>query len=153
MSSRSSAYGVPRMVPKFRSWRSGSCSRMAPVLARRTSAVATARARSLARMAVMPSPARRAASCSACARPRAARELESAGLDGLHEVLLVERLVRARVAVREEEVLPLPDHAVAHVVHEQHLHRDVVRRQGLELAVVHADRAVAVDVDDERARV
>src|SRR5262245_56776397 len=59
------------------------------------------------------------------------RELEAVGLDRLHEVLLVERLVRARVAVRVEEVLPLPDHAVAEVVQEEHLHRDVVRGERL----------------------
>src|SRR5207247_4097926 len=81
------------------------------------------------------------------------REQEAVGLDRLHEILLVERLVRARVAVRVEEMLPLADHAVAQVVQEQHLHRDVVGGEGLELAQVHADRAVAVDVDDEPARV
>src|SRR5881409_157010 len=58
------------------------------------------------------------------------RELEAVGLDRLHEILLMERLVRARVAVRVEEMLPLADHAVAQVVQEQHLHRDVVGGDG-----------------------
>ena len=51
--------------PKFRSCRSGSKASGAPVAARRRSAVATARARSLERICATPSPASRRASAAA----------------------------------------------------------------------------------------
>ena len=43
----------------------------------------------------------------------AAREPEAVGPGGLHEVLLMEGLVGARVAVGVEEILPLPHQPVA----------------------------------------
>ena len=77
------------------------------------------------------------------------REAEAVGLRGLDEVLLVQRLVARGQAALEEELLPLPDHAVAEVVQHHHLHGQVVGGDGLELAQVHADAGVAVDVDHE----
>src|SRR3546814_10665788 len=66
----------------------------------------------------------------------------------LDEVFLVQRLVRAGVARFEKQALPLLDHAVAVVVEHDDLDRQLVRRRRFQLAEVHADRSVAIDVDD-----
>ena len=75
--------------------------------------------------------------------------LEAVGLRGLDEILRVQRLLGGRQAALEEQLLPLLHHAIAVVVEDHDLHRQVVGGHGLELAEVHAHRGVAVDVDDE----
>ena len=77
------------------------------------------------------------------------RELEAVGQRGLDEILGMQALVAGAQSALEEQLLPLLDHAVAEVVEHHDLDRQVVGRDGLELAEVHADAGVAVDVDDQ----
>src|ERR1700756_4490766 len=49
-------------------------------------------------------------------------------------------------------MLPLPDHANAEIVEQQDFDWNTVRAGRLEFAHVHADTAVAVDVDHEGIR-
>src|SRR6186713_738206 len=74
---------------------------------------------------------------------------ETVGLRGLDEVFGVQRLLGCRQAALEEQLLPLLDHAIAVVVEDDDLHRQVIGGYSLELAEVHAHRGVAVDIDDE----
>ena len=65
----------------------------------------------------------------------------------------MQRLVRAGVALFVEEILPLTHHAVTEIIEQQDLDRDVIGGQRLELAVVHPDAAVPVDIDHELVRI
>ena len=76
-------------------------------------------------------------------------ELESISLRRLDEVLLVQRLVACGQTALEKELLPLLHHAIAAVVEHDDLHWQIVCRHRLELADVHADAGVAIDVDDQ----
>ena len=80
------------------------------------------------------------------------RELEAVGFGRLDEVLAVQRLVTAGHAAVVIELLPLAHHAVAEVVQYDDLDRQVVGRRGLELANIHANTGVAVDVDNYSIR-
>ena len=84
-------------------------------------------------------------------RVKALGVAEAVGLRRLDEILLVQRPVAGRQPSLEEQLLPLLDHAVAAVVEHHDLDRQIVGRHGLELADVHADAGVAVDVDDQPA--
>ena len=61
----------------------------------------------------------------------------------------MQRLVARRQTALEEQLLPLLDHAVAEIVQHDDLDRQVVGGDGLELADVHADARIAIDVDHE----
>lgn len=74
--------------------------------------------------------------------------LNTHGVGELDEVGVL--LVRVRVAVVVEEVLPLRDHALLLVVEDDHLDADVELSGGRQLGEGHAEGGIAVDVDDER---
>src|SRR5262249_16180341 len=56
-------------------------------------------------------------------------------------------------ALLVDDALPLADHAVAAVVDDHRLHGQPLLEAGGELLAVHGERAVAIDVDHELARI
>ena len=64
----------------------------------------------------------------------------------------MQRLVTRGEAVVVVELLPLAHHAVAVVVEDDDLDRQLVGRGGLEFTEIHAHAAVAVDVDHDAVR-
>src|SRR5271165_2839950 len=61
----------------------------------------------------------------------------------------MQTLVARAQSAFEEQLLPLLDHAVAEVVENDNLEGQIVGRNGFELAEVHANAGIAVDIDDQ----
>ena len=79
-------------------------------------------------------------------------KLISIGSRGIDEILPMKELLTPAEAFGEEHLLPLPDHAVALIVEEERLHRQIVVRHRFHLAEVHAQAAIAINVDDQFVR-
>src|ERR1700728_699797 len=77
---------------------------------------------------------------------------EPVGLRRLDEVFFVQRAIARRQPAFEEQLLPLLNHAVAEIVEHHDLHRQAVGARRLELADVHANAGVAVNVYNQALR-
>ena len=75
--------------------------------------------------------------------------LESIGLRGFDKIFFVQRFVGPTEALGKIQPLPLTDHAVAAVIEDENLHRQVIRGDRLELSKIHPDAAVAIHVDHQ----
>lgn len=80
----------------------------------------------------------------------AAVGLDTHGLGQGHEIRVL--LVRVRIAVFVEQVLPLRHHALLLVVQQQHLDADVELGRRRQLGQGHVEGRVAVDVNDQSIR-
>src|SRR5471030_2662543 len=108
---------------------------------------------------------RKACSSKALLSTRRAKSKPSARADGFDapgevkavspgrhdEVLAVQRLIADAKPVFEEQPLPLAYHAVAQIVQQQDLHGNAVGGCRFQIADIHPDTAITIDIDHQGA--
>src|SRR5271156_1297350 len=67
----------------------------------------------------------------------------------LDEILGMQALVAGAQAALVKQLLPLLNHAVAEVIEHDHLDRQIVSGDRLQLADIHADAGIAVDINNQ----